>query len=256
MSEVKESWDIPIEEFEWRVQRSVEVKGEWKGIYVAYPDARTVAKHLDRIFSPGGWSDTYEITQDGKAVVCTLKLLIEGNWIVKTDIGTMTDIESHKGGFSDAFKRAAAKAGIGRNAYEIPEIWGPVDVRGDKKYAPRMVGDITLQEYLVDRAYKALTADPSEHRPAPVTSSPEVKSEPTPEYEVSDLEWQAFIVEFKGLPEEGQNTIKSWWNDNGTGTTNPARDIDRETFRKLANETHTLAVASQLGAEVVDGDPF
>ena len=70
---------------------------------------------LDEEVGPAYWRDEYHETALG--VVCTLSIWTDGEWVGKTDIGTDSDIEGEKGAYSDAFKRAAVKWGIGRELY-------------------------------------------------------------------------------------------------------------------------------------------
>jgi hypothetical protein len=80
---------------------------------VAYIDARLVAERLNMV-CPQLWSDAYE--QSAKGMVC--HLTVDG--ITRTDYG---DGYVGKGLFSDAFKRAAIKFGVGVSLYSIPSTW-------------------------------------------------------------------------------------------------------------------------------------
>lgn len=86
-----------------------------KGKTFHYLDARQVMHRLDRVLGPDNWSDDYK-SIDGKTC-CTLSLYIQGRWVAKSDGAGDTEIEGEKGGFSDSFKRAAVKWGIGRYLY-------------------------------------------------------------------------------------------------------------------------------------------
>jgi hypothetical protein len=85
------------------------------GKQLSYIDARQVMHRLDKVVGPENWSDDYK-SLDGKTC-CTLSLYIGGRWIAKSDGAGDTSIEGEKGGFSDSFKRAAVKWGIGRYLY-------------------------------------------------------------------------------------------------------------------------------------------
>ncbi len=82
---------------------------------MAYITSRQVMNRLDRVLTPAGWRD--EFTETPRGVVGTIYILINGEWVGKSDIGTESDIEEEKGIYSDAFKRAAVKWGIGRELY-------------------------------------------------------------------------------------------------------------------------------------------
>lgn len=87
---------------------------------LSYVTARTVMNRLDTVIGPENWWDEYTPLQNG--VLCKLTVrLPDGEEICKSDAGGhagMSDEgDDEKSGFSDAFKRAAVKFGIGRHLY-------------------------------------------------------------------------------------------------------------------------------------------
>ena len=124
----------PFVEVNWKVQ-SVS-KDKTKGLAVAYIDARDVANTLDSI--PVLWEDKYTVHQmsakqvgertiDTWVVECGLTIGIDGWSMTRCDVGTGEGEEAAKSAFSDAFKRAAVKFGIGRYLYALPLVWMPID---------------------------------------------------------------------------------------------------------------------------------
>jgi len=109
---------FPAEDIEHRVGR-VSSDGT-KVSLLAYITARGVMDRLDDVFGIGGWSDTYE-RWGVKGIKCRLSVCIGGEWVAKEDGADETDIESTKGGISDALKRVAVKIGIGRYLYLLPK---------------------------------------------------------------------------------------------------------------------------------------
>jgi hypothetical protein len=90
---------------------------------LAYIDARDVMERLDMVIGPMGWSDQYQIvrqTPAGVEVECALTI----NGVTKRDVGTGEDAKS---AYSDAFKRAAVKFGVGRYLYDFPKAWVEYD---------------------------------------------------------------------------------------------------------------------------------
>lgn len=90
------------------------------GRQIKYVTARTVMNRLDDVLGPENWSDEY-LPRD-KSVVCKLTIILpDGRTVTKADAGGfagMSDAgDDEKSGFSDAFKRTAAKFGIGRYLY-------------------------------------------------------------------------------------------------------------------------------------------
>lgn len=91
------------------------------GIALAYITSRDVMKRLDDVMGSENWQDRYPYQG-----CCEIGLLIGDEWLWKSDGAGKTDIEGEKGQFSDAFKRAAVKWGIGRYLYYLPAEWVPL----------------------------------------------------------------------------------------------------------------------------------
>lgn len=89
------------------------------GTTLAYIDARDVMKRLDTVMGVANWQDKYIEVNGG--FICELSLLIDGNWITKSNGAGNTKIDPLKGGISSALKRAAVEWGIGRYLYYIPK---------------------------------------------------------------------------------------------------------------------------------------
>ncbi len=90
------------------------------GRQLKYVTARTIMNRLDETIGPENWWDEYE--QGERSVVCKLTLrLPDGRLLTKMDVGGHAGMQDEgddeKSGFSDAFKRAAAKFGAGRCLY-------------------------------------------------------------------------------------------------------------------------------------------
>src|SRR3954452_12060758 len=90
------------------------------GRQLQYITARTVMNRLDDVLGPANWWDEY-LPQE-HSVICRLTIrLPDGTTLTKSDAGGyagMSDSgDDDKSGFSDAFKRAAVKFGVGRYLY-------------------------------------------------------------------------------------------------------------------------------------------
>ena len=118
---------FPPEVVKWRP--GTKTKDGTKALALAYVDARDVMERLDAAFSPQGWSDRYRTIDDKSGVVeCTIAAQYPDlRAVSKSDVGYpnggMDDDEPFKGAYSDAFKRAAVKYGIGRDLYDTPKFW-------------------------------------------------------------------------------------------------------------------------------------
>ena len=108
-----------------------------------YLDARQVMHRLDKVLGPENWSDDYK-SLDGKTC-CTLSLYIQGRWVAKSDGAGDTEIEGEKGGFSDSFKRAAVKWGVGRYLYRNGPPMTPEEYKNGWK-RPTSVAKTVIDE--------------------------------------------------------------------------------------------------------------
>lgn len=115
---------FPEKDIEWRLQRIVRVGNSYKAIMLAYLTSRAVMQRLDDVFGVFGWQDQYERWGEN-GVKCTIYVRDPDSldWVKKTDGADDTDIEATKGGFSNSFKRACVKLGIGRYLYNLDETW-------------------------------------------------------------------------------------------------------------------------------------
>lgn len=90
------------------------------GRQFSYITARTAMNRLDSVLGPENWWDEY--TPQENMVICRLTVrLPDGGLVTKSDAGGHAGMQDsgddEKSAFSDAFKRACAKFGIGRYLY-------------------------------------------------------------------------------------------------------------------------------------------
>ena len=166
--------EIPLEDVSWKVQTTGRKEnGDLWCLWVAYADARIYGERLDAWVGAFGWSDSYQFIDVAgtPGVECTVFLhngalndtesdrLIEvmrHGW-AEIDVGGREQV---KGAESDAFKRAGAKCGIGRNLYRLPKLFSKgveITRQGEKVIvAPRMVGDIPIDDWLKNELARQL----------------------------------------------------------------------------------------------------
>lgn len=114
---------------QWRVQSYS--KNKAVATCIAYIDGRDAQDLLDEVCGPENWQDTYK--QIGDALVCGIGIYLNGQWVWKWDTGSNSKISSDiglKDLYSDAFKRAAVKWGVGRFLYRKDIIF--IDTNGPK----------------------------------------------------------------------------------------------------------------------------
>lgn len=129
---------FPVEAISWRAGATNAKKNGGKPskcIALAYIDARDVMNRLDEVFGLN-WKCSY--SHADKKTICEISLLIEGEWITRSNGAGDSDIEAEKGAISDAFKRAAVMFGIGRYLYDLPNVWVECDEWGHIKSPPQL----------------------------------------------------------------------------------------------------------------------
>ncbi|WP_144558492.1 Rad52/Rad22 family DNA repair protein [Shouchella miscanthi] len=131
MDNIMEQLQMPFkaEDIEWRVQRAMKTKKGPKATVMAYVTNRAIMNRLDEVFGVGGWKNEY-VEWRQKGVMCGITVKIGGEWVTKWDASDETNIESTKGGFSGAMKRAAVQFGIGRYLYNLDEYWVDIKDKG------------------------------------------------------------------------------------------------------------------------------
>jgi hypothetical protein len=117
---------FPAAEIKWKPQL---VKGS-RALALAYINTRAIMDRLDDVLGPADWEDRYEVLPSGD-VVCTIRVRVGERWVAKSDVGSQSEQpdggDRMKAAFSDAFKRAAVKFGIGRYIARMPQQWCDYD---------------------------------------------------------------------------------------------------------------------------------
>jgi Rad52/22 family double-strand break repair protein len=97
------------------------------GRQMSYITARTAMNRLDSVLGPENWWDDYVPGEN--SVLCRLTIrLPDGSTLTKADAGGYAGMpdagDDDKSGFSDGYKRAAVKFGVGRYLYRdgVPEF--------------------------------------------------------------------------------------------------------------------------------------
>lgn len=137
---------FPVDVISWRVGSTNGDKT--KGMALAYIDARDAQDRLNEVCGPFGWQSRHEVSGD-KRVTCHVGVRNPetGEWVWKSDGAGETDYEGEKGSYSDSFKRACVKWGIGRYLYDLDSPWVAVEARG-KTYVIPEGSQRTLKEKL------------------------------------------------------------------------------------------------------------
>lgn len=138
-----------------------------KALCVAYIDSRDVMQRLDDVIG-GEWSDSYSAGING-GVEC--KLTIMG--ITRADVGTADENEKEKSAYSDAFKRAGVKFGIGRFLYDLPKMWAECTKSG--KYWNMNRGEMERMQSSIQSYLNKTTVARYEPATVPAPANPDLE---------------------------------------------------------------------------------
>lgn len=214
---------FPYSDVHWRLQY-VDTE-ENQGLAIPYLDARAIADRFDEVLGQGNWRDEYTpwhkytetVTEHNKpkeknkcSQLCTIYVYDDERkeWVGKTDGAENTDIESVKGGLSDAFKRAAVKWNVGRYMYKMKPVWVMVKKKGkgydidpsEKKELEDEYNNVLAEVFgtsaVSDGGKKQQTKKPQK-------SNPEPKSEP----KVKDDFYEVIKIKVDGNGNEAHSTL-------------------------------------------------
>ncbi len=124
MSDVVKALAKPFDQdmIKWRAQAVT--KDGTKALALAYIDSRAVMNRLDEIIGPAFWQCDHRGCGDG-LLAAGIGIDLGEGYIWKWDGAGETKVEGEKGAFSDSFKRAGVKWGIGRYLYDMGATWVP-----------------------------------------------------------------------------------------------------------------------------------
>jgi hypothetical protein len=130
-----------VDDIEWRVQASgIKTSGKPWIRLVPYVTNRAVQQRLDDVFGIFGWEDMYKETQDGKAMLCGIKVSNGQRWVTKWDgaekpkpnKNDFIKIDPMKTVLSNSEKRTGVKLGIGRYLYNLKEEYAVCRIISDR----------------------------------------------------------------------------------------------------------------------------
>jgi hypothetical protein len=189
-NDIRALLEAPFQEIQWKIQTMS--KDSTKGMVVGYIDARDVAARLDSVGVT--WSDSYTVLQMASTWVVECRLTVDG--ITRTDVGTGDGEESAKSAYSDAFKRAAVKFGIGRYLYDLPTSWVAVENRQITKDA--MASLHAAYNRLISK--QAITAPVPAPKPAAEAPAPVQEFSPAPAAKpISDAQIKLLAIALKQM---------------------------------------------------------
>jgi hypothetical protein len=128
-----------LREIKWRVTHTT--RDGSRGAVIAFADPRAYTDRLNRLFTPTGWTRSYEVSTVSSVTRAKKDKLIQTGKVLVTCTLTITGLGCHAGSGEEwadeenamtaaeaqAFKRAASCYGLGRYLYDLAEMWVPLN---------------------------------------------------------------------------------------------------------------------------------
>lgn len=125
-----------LHELKWRPLSSGIKEGKPWIIAAPFVSSQVLMRRLDAVLGVDGWGITYDT--HGNSMVCSLKVKIGAEWIVKSGAaGISSEIEPVKTASTSSFKRACSTLGVGRYIAEIEPGFGIISEHGQYKGAAK-----------------------------------------------------------------------------------------------------------------------
>ena len=126
-------------EIKWRVTHTN--RDGNRGAVIAFADPRAYTDRLNQLFTPTGWTRTYDVSTVSSVTRMKKDKLIQTGKVLVTCTLTITGLGCHTGSGEDwadeenamtaaeaqAFKRACSCFGLGRYLYNFTEMWVPLN---------------------------------------------------------------------------------------------------------------------------------
>ena len=126
-------------EIKWRVTHTN--RDGIRGAVIAYADPRAYTDRLNQLFTPAGWTRSYQVSTVSSVTRMKRDKLIQTGKVLVTCTLTISGLGCHTGGGEEwadeqnamttaeaqAFKRAASCYGLGRYLYNFAEMWVPLN---------------------------------------------------------------------------------------------------------------------------------
>jgi hypothetical protein len=126
-------------EIKWRVTHTN--RDGNRGAVIAYANPRAYTDRLNQLFTPSGWTRSYQVSTVSSVTRMKRDKLIQTGKVLVTCTLTITGLGCHTGSGEEwadeqnamttaeaqAFKRAASCYGLGRYLYNFVEMWVPLN---------------------------------------------------------------------------------------------------------------------------------
>jgi hypothetical protein len=137
-------------EIKWRVTHTN--RDGNRGAVIAFADPRAYTDRLNQLFTPTGWTRTYDVSTVSSVTRMKKDKVIQTGKVLVTCTLTITGLGCHAGSGEDwadeenamtaaeaqAFKRACSCFGLGRYLYNFTEVWVPLNEYRQPSEYPRL----------------------------------------------------------------------------------------------------------------------
>jgi hypothetical protein len=137
-------------EIKWRVTHTT--RDSSRGAVVAFADPRAYTDRLNRIFTPSGWTRTYDVSEVTSLSRIKREKMIQTGKVLVTCALAIGALGAHTGcgeewadeenaltsAEAQAFKRASSCFGLGRYLYNFVEMWVPLNEQRQPMTLPQL----------------------------------------------------------------------------------------------------------------------
>jgi len=137
-------------EIKWRVTHTT--RDGSRGAVIAFADPRAYSDRLNQVFTPSGWTRTYEVNTVSSVTRMKKDKLIQTGKVLVTCTVTIAGLGTHADSGEEwadeenamtsaqaqAFKRACICFGLGRYLYNFAEMWVPLNQHRQPLHFPTL----------------------------------------------------------------------------------------------------------------------
>jgi hypothetical protein len=176
-------------EIKWRVTHTN--RDGNRGAVIAFADPRAYTDRLNQLFTPSGWTRTYDVSTVSSVTRMKKDKLIQTGKVLVTCTLTITGLGCHAGSGEDwadeenaltaaeaqAFKRSCVCFGLGRYLYNLAEIWVPLNEHRQPVEFPKLPNWALPKENVRAKSHPASGSRPPVMQRGPIDQKATVKVE-------------------------------------------------------------------------------
>jgi len=176
-------------EIKWRVTHTN--RDGNRGAVIAYADPRAYTDRLNQLFTPTGWTRSYQVSAVSSVTRMKRDKLIQTGKVLVTCTLTITGLGCHSGSGEEwadeqnamttaeaqAFKRAASCYGLGRYLYNFAEMWVPLNEHRQPVEFPKLPNWALPKGSVPAKSHPASGSRPPAAQRGPIDQKATVKIE-------------------------------------------------------------------------------